>query len=86
MKAVVRDMKVYMKNNSPRVVPIGYSAADDLRFRVSLAKYMECGDPDTAVDFYGVNSYQWCGHQTFETSGFDVLVKDYDDYSLPVFL
>lgn len=86
LKAVVRDMKVYMKNNSPRVVPIGYSAADDLRFRVSLAKYMECGDPDTAVDFYGVNSYQWCGHQTFETSGFDVLVKDYDDYSLPVFL
>lgn len=44
-------MHVYMKNVAPRVVPVGYSAADDLRFRVSLAKYMECGDEDTAVDF-----------------------------------
>lgn len=86
LKAVVRDMHVYMKKKAPRVVPVGYSAADDLRFRVSLAKYMECGDVDTAVDFYGVNSYQWCGHQTFETSGFNVLVNDYQDYSLPIFL
>lgn len=86
LKAIVRDMHVYMKNVAPRVVPVGYSAADDLRFRVSLAKYMECGDEDTAVDFYGVNSYQWCGHQTFETSGFDVLVRDYEDYALPIFL
>lgn len=86
LKAVVRDMHVYMKNQAPRVIPVGYSAADDLRFRVSLAKYMECGDEDTAVDFYGVNSYQWCGQQTFETSGYDVLVHDYEDYSLPIFL
>lgn len=86
LKAVIRDMHQYMKNNSPRVVPVGYSAADDLRFRTSLAKYFECGDADVAVDFYGVNSYQWCGYQTFETSGFDILVRDYEDYTLPLFL
>lgn len=86
LKAIVRDMHQYMANNSPRVVPVGYSAADDLRFRISLAKYMECGEPDIAVDFYGVNSYQWCGFQTFETSGYNILVSDYDDYSLPLFL
>lgn len=86
MKAITRDIHQYMRNNCPRQVPIGYSAADDLRFRVSLAKYMECGDDDVSVDFYGVNSYQWCGYQTFETSGFDILVRDYEDYTIPLFL
>lgn len=86
IKATIRDMHQYMRNNSPRVVPIGYSAADDLRFRTSLAKYFECGDSDIAVDFYGVNSYQWCGYNTFETSGFDILVRDYEDYTIPLFL
>lgn len=85
IKAVVRDMHQYMKLHSPRQVPVGYSAADDLRYRVSLANYLECGEPGTNVDFYGVNSYQWCGHQTFESSGYDTLVDNYADYSLPIF-
>jgi hypothetical protein len=85
IKAVVRDMHKYMKLHSPRQVPVGYSAADDLRYRISLSKYLECGEPGTNVDFYGVNSYQWCGHQTFESSGYDTLVENYADYSLPIF-
>lgn len=32
-----------------------------------------------------VNSYQWCGHNTFKGSGYDTLVEDYSNYSLPVF-
>lgn len=86
IKAIIRDMHAYMKLHSPRVVPIGYSAADDLRYRISLAKYLECGEPGTHVDFYGVNSYQWCGYQNFQTSGYDGLVSDYSDYTLPIFL
>lgn len=30
-------------------------------------------------------SYQWCGKNTFEGSGYDKLVEDYTNYSLPVF-
>lgn len=86
IKAIIRDMHLYMKLHSPRDVPIGYSAADDLRYRISLAKYLECGEPGTHVDFYGVNSYQWCGHQNFQSSGYDGLVSDYSDYTLPIFL
>lgn len=86
LKAIVRDMHLYMKKHSPRDIPIGYSAADDLRYRISLAKYLECGDEGAHVDFYGVNSYQWCGYQTFQTSGYDSLVSDYSDYTLPIFL
>lgn len=72
--------------NAPRKIPVGYSAADDLRFRISLSKYLECGDELTSVDFYGVNSYQWCGSQTFTSSGYNTLVQDYLNYSLPLIL
>lgn len=88
VKALVRDIKQYIKFNSPRPIPVGYSAADDLHYRVSLSRYLECvgEDESETVDFYGVNSYQWCGQQTFYTSGYNTLVEAYSDYSRPVFL
>nr|BCA90172.1 1,3-beta-glucanosyltransferase [Ogataea thermomethanolica (nom. inval.)] len=87
IKAVVRDLKDYISYQAPRKIPVGYSAADDLSYRVSLAKYLECYDasPSESVDFYGVNTYQWCGEQTFHSSGYDHLVNDYQDYSIPIF-
>ncbi|AGO11607.1 AaceriADL175Wp [[Ashbya] aceris (nom. inval.)] len=88
LKALVGDMKHYIARNSPRPIPVGYSAVDDLKFRVSLARYLECYDANNKyndVDFYGVNSYQWCGQQTFQTSGYDKLVEAYRGYSKPVF-
>jgi len=89
VKQLVTDIKNYILKNCERDIPVGYSAADDLRYRVSLSKYLECELPqDTtmkSVDFYGVNSYQWCGQQTLETSGYDELIKAYQNYSKPVF-
>lgn len=87
VKAVIRDMKHFMKIHSGRQIPIGYSAADDLAYRISLAEYFECyeGDPSETVDFYGVNTYQWCGEQTFQSSGYNVLVKDYASFTKPIF-
>lgn len=87
IKAVVRDIKTYIEYHSPRAIPVGYSAADDLQYRVSLSDYLECVENDLseAVDFYGVNSYQWCGKQTMHTSGYDKLVAAYSDFARPVF-
>lgn len=87
MKAVIRDLKEYIKYNSPRFIPVGYSAADDLKFRISFSEFLACEKESAAdsVDFYGVNSYQWCGEQTFYTSGYNILVDDYSDYDKPVF-
>ncbi|KAI5952051.1 GAS4 [Candida margitis] len=87
IKAVVRDIKNYINIHSPRPIPVGYSAADDLNYRISLARYLECADNNLmeSVDFYGVNSYQWCGDQTFYSSGYNILVNDYKGYSKPVF-
>ena len=55
VKAVVRDIKGYLTEQVSRVIPVGYSNADDLKFRVSLAKFLECGDTGY-IDFFGVNS------------------------------
>lgn len=55
VKAVVRDMKAYITNHIHRAIPVGYSNADDLKFRTSLAHYLECGDTGY-IDFWGVNS------------------------------
>ncbi|KAK7207924.1 Glucanosyltransferase-domain-containing protein [Myxozyma melibiosi] len=85
VKAVVRDMKEYMGNHTIRQIPVGYSSADDLDYRVSLANYLEAGPAEDAVDFYGVNSYEWCGENTFEGAGFDTLVENFENYTIPVF-
>lgn len=73
-----------MTNHVSRIIPVGYSNADHLEFRVSLAEYLECG-PVGYVDFFAINSYQWCGDNTFVGSGYDKLVADYQNYSLPIF-
>lgn len=88
VKSVIGDMKTYIKEHSPRAIPVGYSAADDLDYRVPLSSYLECAEDvssSLSVDFYGVNSYQWCGRQTMETSGYDKLVEAYKNYTKPVF-
>ena len=41
--------------------------------------------PQESVDFYGVNSYQWCGDQTFYSSGYNILVNDYKHFTKPMF-
>ena len=77
-------MKAYISNNIHRVIPVGYSNADHVEYRISLSEYLSCGDVGY-IDFFAINSYQWCGDNTFEGSGYDTLVSDYSNYSLPIF-
>ncbi|CAL9728039.1 1,3-beta-glucanosyltransferase Gas4p [Monosporozyma unispora] len=89
VKQLIGDIKMFSDKHCPRTIPIGYSAADDLNYRVSLSNYLACYNDSTPmqiVDFYGVNSYQWCGQQTLKTSGYDLLIDAYKDYSRPVIL
>lgn len=88
VKSVITDMKTYINAHSPRFIPVGYSAADDLKYRIPLSSYLECAEEESgslSVDFYGVNSYQWCGSQTMQTSGYDELVDTFKNYTKPVF-
>jgi hypothetical protein len=77
-------MKAYSKKNLNRQIPIGYSNADSLVYRTSFPAYLECGQEDEGIDFLGVNSYQWCGHNTFTGSGYDKLVAAYENFSQPI--
>jgi len=90
LRAVTRDLKNYIAKNSNRTIPVGYSAAD---VRVNLLdtwEYLQCtttGDTSdkSRVDLFALNSYSWCGDSSYTTSGYDVLVGDFSNTSVPVF-
>lgn len=87
VKAVVRDMKHFIKNRKLRSIPVGYSAADVEENRLQTAQYFNCGDDDMArVDMFGFNDYSWCGKSSFTRSGYDKKVEAYSNYSIPLFL
>ena len=37
------------------------------------------------MDLFALNSYSWCGDSSYTTSGYDVLVGDFSNTSVPVF-
>ncbi|KAI5369871.1 Putative glucanosyltransferase, glycoside hydrolase superfamily [Septoria linicola] len=86
IKAVTRDMKQYIGSMGYRSIPVGYSAADVESNRFEMAQYMNCGTDDQRSDFYAFNDYSWCDPSSFTTSGWDQKVKQYSDYSIPLFL
>jgi hypothetical protein len=88
IRAVQRDMKDYIKKNVDRAIPVGYSAADIRPWLMDTLNYFMCEDkdePSSQADFFGLNSYSWCGDSSYTKSGFDVLTEDFKNASLPVF-
>lgn len=86
IKAITRDMKAYIRAHLTRPIPVGYSAADDIDYRIETATYMACGtDSEGVNDFYAINSYQWCGQQTIQSSGYDLLISQFSNFTLPLF-
>lgn len=87
IKAVTRDMKAYIKAQSKRFIPVGYSAADVESNRLETAEYLNCGSDDVRSDMFAFNDYSWCGSgSSFTISGWSDRVKEYSNYSLPLFL
>lgn len=87
VKAVVRDMKKYIKARNYRTIPVGYSAADIVANRQTSAEYFNCGDDaDARIDMFGVNDYSWCGPSSFTVSGYATKMQLYKNYSIPIFL
>lgn len=84
VKAAVRDMKTYIKDNGWSF-PVGYSSNDDEDIRVAIADYFSCGDLDERADFFGINMYEWCGDSTFSSSGYEDRTEEYKNLTIPVF-
>lgn len=88
IRAVQRDMHDYISKNSERVIPVGYSAADVRPLLVDSAYYLTCNltnATDSRSDFFGLNSYSWCGDATYHSSGYDTLTEDFTNITVPVF-
>lgn len=79
-------MKDYIAKNLDRSIPVGYSAADIRPILMDTLNYFMCADDaNSQSDFFGLNSYSWCGNSSYTKSGYDVLTKDFADASIPVF-
>ncbi|KAF4555429.1 1,3-beta-glucanosyltransferase gel2-like protein [Elsinoe fawcettii] len=87
MRAVQRDLKNYIARHAPRTIPVGYSAADVREILQDTWEYVQCNNNDnSSADFFGLNSYSWCGSQaTFDTSGYDDIVKMFASTAIPIF-
>lgn len=87
VKAVIRDMKMLMRQNKSRAIPVGYASNDDPSIRESIKDFFVCGDDeDSQADFFGVNLYEWCGGSNFDTSGYADRTREFEAYGKPVFL
>lgn len=86
VKAAVRDAKAYIKKKNYRAIGVGYATSDDGPIRTAQPAYFNCGDPEGSVDFYGLNSFAWCGDSTFTQSGYPQLTSQFSGYNVPVFL
>lgn len=85
IKAVTRDMKAYIKAQSARSIPVGYSAADVEQNRQQTAAYLNCGSDDVRSDFFAFNDYSWCGSaSSYQISGWADRVKEFSSYGIPL--
>lgn len=88
IQAVQRDLKNYISKHVSRKIPVGYSAADVRDILQDTWAYMQCdhnGD-NSSSDFFGLNSYSWCGGDaTLQSSGYQDLANMFNQSAIPVF-
>ncbi|KAG9243609.1 Glucanosyltransferase-domain-containing protein [Calycina marina] len=86
IKAAARDLKAYRASKGYREIPVGYSAADIAELRPMLQNYLACGtNSSEAIDMFGLNAYEWCGTNDFQTSGYSNLLAGAEGYNIPIF-
>lgn len=86
IKAASRDMKAYRDAKGHRKIPVGYSAADIAELRPMLQDYLTCGgNASESVDFFSLNSYEWCDPSSYQVSGYSLLEQQAKNFPVPIF-
>lgn len=87
IRAVQRDLKNYIAKNAPRQIPVGYSAADVRDVLEDTWAYLQCqlgtGTDMSRSDFFGLNSYSWCGQSSYTDSQYNQLVAMFQHVRTP---
>lgn len=79
-------MKAYRNSKGYRNIPVGYSAADIAELRPMLQDFLTCGgNASDSVDFFALNSYEWCGDVDYNTSGYANLQAGAANFPVPIF-
>lgn len=85
IKAAARDTKAFLKSISSTAL-VSYTSTDmPVATRNALATYLSCGSDDTSIDLYGLNNYEWCGQQTYLSSGWQGTTADYANLTIPAY-
>ncbi|KAI1279727.1 Glucanosyltransferase-domain-containing protein [Xylaria sp. FL0933] len=86
IKSASRDLKAHRDAKGYRKIPVGYSATDIAELRPYLQDYLTCGgNASENIDFYGLNSYQWCDPSTYTESGYANLEDISKNFPVPIF-
>ncbi|KAJ9103607.1 hypothetical protein QFC20_004763 [Naganishia adeliensis] len=86
VKAAARDVKAYLQSRNSQAL-VGYSSVDgDRAFRDPLAHYLTCGNDTVSLDIYGLNNYEWCGSSTYQASGWETIVNDFEDLGVAAYM
>lgn len=84
--AAATDLKAYRDAKGYRKIPVGYSATDTAVLRPMLQDYLVCNqNASERIDFYSLNSYEWCGQSSYTQSGYSILQSYAQDYPVPIF-
>lgn len=85
VKAAVRDMKAYIKEQNYRTIGVGYATDDNPSIRGQTEDYLNCGNTDEDIDFFGYNVYSWCGNSNLQTSNYAARTQEFANYTVPAF-
>ncbi|XPS73877.1 hypothetical protein M3J09_006010 [Ascochyta lentis] len=90
VKAVVRDLKRYMKlakeSSGQRILPIGYDAATTDDRDKTILDYLSLGDPASSIDFWTCTCYSWAGQSDMLASGYEALATRLQGAAIPILM
>ena len=93
IKAAVRDLKSYIRQKDYRAIPVGY-VSDIIQGNSNVIdpvskdawQYLNCGNPNETIDFFGGNAVSFCKGSSYPSSGYKNATGELSNYSIPTFL
>ena len=93
IKAAVRDLKAYIRQKDYRAIPVGY-VSDIVQGNSEVVdpvskdawQYLNCGNPNETIDFFGGNAVSFCKGSSYQSSGYKNATGELSNYSIPTFL